>query len=289
MNKPIKNQDWLNDATKQLKQAKINSLSPRLDAELILAKALNLSRIELHLASNQTLTEDKQQQANQLLSQRLQHYPLAYLLGSKEFYSRTFIVSPAVLIPRPESETLVDISLSLIQTRLQKTKLSLADVGSGSGCLGLTLALELERLGRGFNLDLIDISAEALEICHKNKTKLQVLNTKFIQSDLLDKSLGTYDLIIANLPYVDPKWSFIGQEIQHEPNRALFADDNGLALINKLIAQINQKKQLKDKGFLVLESDPSQQTEIRLKLQQSNFKNIGHSGYATWAELNYSE
>ena len=272
---------WLKTATDRLRLAKINSLEPRLDAELILSHALGIERLKLHLNPSTKLLPKIKDKADRLLQLRLTGYPIAYILGYKEFYGRNFFVTPDVLIPRPETEELIKISLQKLQTWPNNTTIKLADIGTGSGAIGLTIALENKNI---YKLDLIDISNQALQICQKNANLYSVTNTKFIQSNLLKNCRQKYHLITANLPYVDRNWEF-GHEIKHEPAIALFAENDGLELIFKLIDQIAAQKNLEPNGWLVLESDLIQQPAIAKKLAQANFDKISHSGFVTSANF----
>ena len=216
--------------------------------------------------------------ADHLLRQRLQHIPLAYLLGHKEFYGRTFAVTPDVLIPRPETETLIDIARELTLPDAP----TVCDVGTGSGCIAITLALELPQSV----LYATDISPAALDIARHSATALSA-NVTFVHSNLLDafhnpakiqnlQSKIRFDLIVANLPYVDPSWQR-SPETDHEPSLALFAEDNGLALISQLIAQAPAC--LTKNGRLLLEADPEQHDMIVRQARQHGFRELQRRDY----------
>ena len=196
-----------------------------LDAELILAHSLGAERTFLHAHPDFELSEEIAQKANLALERRQNHEPLAYITGAKDFYGREFQVTEDVLIPRPETEVLIEVT-----KRLKPTKI--LDVGTGSGCIAVTLAKELP----GAIVTGIDISEKALEIAEK------------------------FDLIIANLPYVDRDWDWLGPELQFEPKTALFAEDGGLELIKKLIQQAPEH--LEQGGCLLLEADKTQHQKI---------------------------
>lgn len=273
----LKTEQWLAKASQDLKEL---SSTPRLDAELILGLVLNCSRSHLHAHPEQALSSDELKKAQELLNLRKDHYPIAYILGKKEFYGRDFQVSEAVLIPRPETEELISIVLQICQkNKLQSPQI--LDVGTGSGAIGLTLACELKECGAQATLS--DISPSALGICRHNQEALKIVNTKIVQSDLLEKINQKYDIIVANLPYVDPSWE-VGLELKHEPQNALFAEQGGLFLIDKLIDQIVAKNTLKAGGVLVLESDPEQHQAIKNSTESSGyFQKIYHQGYASVA------
>lgn len=185
--------------------------------------------------------------------------------GSKiNFYGRDFIITPDVLIPRPETEMMVDAVLSLAgkaylpgvkpAPRVLPKNPTILDVGTGSGCIAISLALELPKA----SVTACDISEPALKVAQKNA---KALNTKvhFIQSDLLENVSGNFDVIVANLPYVDENWDWIDKDaLAREPTIALYAKDGGLAIIKKLINQAS-KREIK---YLILEADPCQHKQI---------------------------
>lgn len=249
---------WLLGAQEELRTAAI--ALPALESELLLAFSLDVDRTWLHTHSEETLPTTASHEADALLDKRIHRIPLAYLTGTKEFYGRSFFVTTDVLIPRPESETLIDLAK---QYHLQGR---LLDVGAGSGALGLTLALELPA-----SLTLSDISHEALKVARKNAVRLNVKPVRYVHSDLLAHWLAhdkptPFDAIVANLPYVDETWKR-SPETDHEPTVALFADNHGLKLIYDLLEQI--PKVLRIGGYALLEADPVQHEAIIARGQQN--------------------
>lgn len=258
---------WLTAATDTLIGAGIPSA--RLDAELLLAHALGTDRTWLHSHHDEELQDAAKQQADRLVSRRSKRVPVAYLTGYKEFYGRKFIVTPDVLIPRPETEVLIDMA------KEHALGGRVLDVGTGSGCLGLTLVLETDT-----NVALSDISNVALSVARKNAKRLGIGRVRYVQSNLLDHWLGRkapepFDVIVANLPYVDRSWER-SPETDHEPGIALFADDGGLALIRKLIDQA--PRLLQPGGHLLLEMDPRQMNEVTAYADGS-FNEVDRLGY----------
>ncbi len=240
---------WLHEAAQQLTAASI--ASARLDAEIILAHTLRKPRTYLHAHPELELDPRTQEIANARLSLRLDRVPIAYIIGHKEFYGRRYIVTNATLVPRPESETMIDLLKQLIPADVTKR---LVDVGTGTGVLGISAKLERPRL----EVTLADISKHALAVATKNAEAFQA-DVALIQSDLLDGYPLTADIILANLPYVDPAWER-SEETQYEPALALFADDAGRGLIKKLIRQTQTR--LAPGGYLFLEADISQHATL---------------------------
>ena len=180
------------------------------------------------------------------------------------FYGRDFLISPDVLIPRPETELMVDAVLNLVgkpylpgvkpSKAILPKDLIIVDVGTGSGCIAITLKLELPDA----RVVATDISKKALEIAEKNADNLNT-EIDFLQSDLLEKVEIKPDLIVANLPYVDENWEWIDKKVlSKEPALALYADDGGLELIYKLINQVAEC----GVKHLMLEADPCQHERI---------------------------
>jgi release factor glutamine methyltransferase len=231
--------------------------SAKLDAEIILAHTLRKNRTFLHAHSDEFLTERQLEIANARLQLRLDRTPVAYIVGHKEFYGRLFYVTPATLIPRPESETMITLLKELFPTNislLHELPKRLVDIGTGSGCLGITAKLEIPEL----NVSLCDISNHALKVAQTNASRLTA-DVTVIRSDLLTGFPLTTDIILANLPYVNPTWER-SPETNYEPSLALFAESDGLYLIDKLIEQASVR--LPSDGLLLLEADPCQHASI---------------------------
>ncbi|MDX2776229.1 peptide chain release factor N(5)-glutamine methyltransferase [Streptomyces caniscabiei] len=240
---------WLAKATALLAQANIPT--SRLDAEIILAHTLRKSRTFLHAHGDQELDIRQRDIADTRLQLRRERTPIAYIIGHKEFYGRLFRVTPATLIPRPESETMITL---LKEYATDHAVHELVDVGTGSGCLGITAKLELP----ASHVSLIDTSRHALKVAETNATHLRV-DVQCIHGNLLHEYPYVADVILANLPYVDREWER-SPETNYEPKEALFADDHGLALIKKLLHQVPSK--LAATGSLFLEADESQHSAI---------------------------
>lgn len=288
---------WLNQACSQLKCCDFIN-NARLEAELLLCLVLKCDRLQLQLRLDDELSDNQLRALNQVLTQRLTNYPLAYITGKKEFYSRQFHVNPSVLIPRPESEVMIEQALAIVNNIfiVQDDKklpnspnptlkpIKILDIGCGSGALGLTLASELAERGIDYQLTLADISESALAVARKNSGKLQI-KADFSVSDLLSSITDpSFDIILANLPYVDRQWSFI-QNVEFEPELALYAEAQGLELIFKLIDQLASLNKKLTHSWLLLESDPLQQPAVSQYLTDHGFTSIKHIDYITSAKL----
>lgn len=262
---PVINQ-WLSNASRRLVDASIPS--PRLDAELILAHTIHKSRTYLHAHGDDLLNDRQFEVAEARLLLRLDRTPIAYIVGHKEFYGRLFRVTPATLIPRPESEDIITIAKEIAA----KTPVNqIVDVGTGSGCLGITLKLEIPLA----NVTLIDVSRHALVVAQTNAKHLLADVTVSVGS-LLSHYPFHADLIVANLPYVDRSWD-VSPETRHEPNLALYAANHGMGLINELIDQA--ASQLSSSGTLLLEADPRQHESIIIYAKNHGFHFIESRGF----------
>ena len=268
----IKN--WLESAKQQIDS---------LDAELILQQIKGYDdRSKLVINEDLELSVAEREKAEKMLARRLAGEPMAYILGYKEFYGRSFKVNKDVLIPRPETEAAVDYILEKLSFKYSQDNMfvdpmmwQVVDVGTGSGCIATVLWLELKRIGiAGVDITASDISAKALKVAEENFEMLKQKEgrsgkIKFMQSDLLDE-VKIHDflptIIVANLPYVARDWSWIDKkQLSFEPESALFAEQNGLELVYRLIDQFAEKfHRLQDKktAVLVLEVDNSQQEKV---------------------------
>ena len=244
---PTNSKQWLEQATATLRRAGIPSA--RLDAQLLLAEVLGKEKTWLLAHPEHSLTQPELIKLSRYLERRSNREPLAYIRGYTEFYGRKFTVSPDVLIPRPETETIVETLHRLPPPG------KLVDVGTGSGCIAITAKLEFPEL----EVFGVDINPEALAVARQNATQLRAA-VEFKIGDLLDGFPFTVDVITANLPYVDEQWTR-SPETAFEPDGALFAGQGGLELIKELLTQIPSC--LKPGGYVLLEADPRQHTQLQ--------------------------
>ena len=240
--------------------------SAHLDAELLLAHCLGKNRSYLHTWPEKELDTTQLECFNSFIKKRLTDYPVAYLLGKKPFWTLELIVTPDVLIPRPETELLVETALEKIK-EIKKPKI--LDLGTGSGAIALAIASERHDA----TILATDNSEAALLIAKTNAKKLHLdQQVSFIKSnwfkEITDKG---FDLIVSNPPYIDPKDEHLTGTIRHEPQQALIADSKGMEDIEIIIQ--NSHQFLKKGGWLVLEHgfDPKEET---IKLLSHNYTNI---------------
>jgi release factor glutamine methyltransferase len=218
-----------------------------MNAEVLLMFALGCDRAHLYAHPERELSADELSRYDDALSQRAQGVPSQYITGHQEFWGMDLIVSPSVLIPRPETEHLIETVLPLARA-LPRPRI--ADVGTGSGCIALALAKELPSA----EIHATDISAEALGIAGANAARHRLESRlQFHRTDLLDNVAGPFDVIVSNPPYVgDSEEDQVQLEVRKfEPRNAVFAGPAGTEVIARLIQQATEK--LKPDGWLVME------------------------------------
>lgn len=246
---------WMSAAA-ELEQAGIEDA--RFEAEVLLRHAAGLSRAQLYANLSDTLAEDAAAKLRDGLAQRCGRKPLAYITRTREFYRLSFEVSPDVLIPRPESELLVDTALDhLKRARIRNGRI--ADVGCGSGALGIAVA----RNARRMELLCTDISRDALAVASRNAGKLLPRRRpELVQADLLSGVLGPFHCIVANLPYIpEDRLPTLEPEVaRNEPRIALASGKKGTEHNLRLVPQLASR--LAPNGVAVLEIDPGQEDEV---------------------------
>jgi release factor glutamine methyltransferase len=222
----------------------------RLTAELVLAHVvLSVEREHLYAHDDRVLSEQELQMLEDRLYDRISGVPLQYIVGRQEFYGRCFRVNPAVLIPRPETEYIIEAVLDIQGTRgLPPRPLSIIDVGTGSGCIAVTLALELP----GTQIFAGDVSFEALVVARENAATLGA-QVRFVCMDVLDAIQTRFDFIVSNPPYVRPsERSRLQREVrEHEPHVALFSPEDELAIYRRLI--VGAEEMLRSGGHIIME------------------------------------
>jgi release factor glutamine methyltransferase len=254
---------------------KRNIDSPRLNAEHLLAHVLGRKRIDLYLDFERRLPESELAPLRELVKRRGSGEPLQHLLGTVDFCGRRFRCDKRALVPRPETEQLVELLISHFKSEIVSPRV--IDVGTGSGVIALTLAaefLEAEIVG-------IDISDDALMLARENAERLGMAHrVRFLRSNLLESMQPSFDLIVANLPYVSTEdRQNLSREVLHDPEVALFAGARGDELMRQLIAQA--PPWLRPGGMLAMEIGIGQSETLVGALAAKNYRDI-------WTEKDYS-
>lgn len=264
--------DLLTVTADYLKKKEIDN--PRLCAEILLAYQLKTKRIKLYLDFDQPLSEKDISEYRILIQRRLKREPVQYITGVQEFWSREFNVGPQVLIPRPETETLVEQAISVLREMRDSGKtddLSVLDVGTGSGVIAVSIAGEIPEA----DIWASDVSAEILETAKANARKHGLdAGIRFIESDLfsaMNNSSQLFNVIVSNPPYIPREdYNDLPPEVgQYEPRTALDGGDGGLFFIKKII--LEAKDFLKSGGWLLMEMAPSQTAKAMNLAAQTGF------------------
>lgn len=254
----------LQSTTAYFKKREIES--PRLNAEHLLAHTLQRKRIELYLEFERSLAETELAPLRELVRRRGQGEPLQHLLGTVEFAGRVFLCDKRALVPRPETEQLVE----LLKSQITDPKSRLLDVGTGSGVIALTLAAQFPEA----EVHAVDISDDALALARENAARLDLPGrVQFFSGNLLEKVEGLFDLIVANLPYVPTgDRPTLSREVQHDPDAALFAGERGDELVRELIGVA--PAHLRPGGMLALEVGIGQADDLTALLAEKNYHDI---------------
>ncbi len=240
--------------------------SPRLNAEHLIAHGLGLKRLDVYLAFERQLDEAELAPLRELVRRRGQKEPLQHLLGTVEFCGHTFLCDERALVPRPETEELVELVIAECSLRQSKRIL---DLGTGSGVIALSLALKFPEVA----IDAIDISVDALALAQENASRLDAARVRFLESDLLARVDGNYDVIVANLPYVArADREQLAAEVLRDPEVALFGGERGDELIQRLIDAA--PNYLVAGGLLALEIGLDQSDSLVKLLERKNFHDI---------------
>ncbi|MFK7850461.1 MAG: peptide chain release factor N(5)-glutamine methyltransferase [Akkermansiaceae bacterium] len=237
----------------------------RLNMEHLLAKELRCGRMELYTQFDRPLEEEVLAPLRESLKKRGEGIPLQHILGEVHFLGKNFICDSRGLIPRPETEELVEMVLEA----LPKSPINILDVGCGSGVIGLSIAASRADC----KVTLIDISGDALELTRANANKLQIHNIEIKKSDLFSEVDGKFDLIVANLPYVpEGETTETPRELSHDPAIALYSGQKGMDHLERFIPKAFEF--LKPEGLLALEIGHDQASQVRMVLEKSGFTEI---------------
>lgn len=244
-------QQWLREAISQLQASE----SPRRDAEILLGFITGKARTFILAFGETPLTDEQQEQLAALLARRVRGEPVAHLIGEREFWSLPLFVSPATLIPRPDTECLVEQALA----RLPAAPCRILDLGTGTGAIALALASERPDC----QVTAVDLIPEAVALAQRNAEHLGIRNIEIVQSRWFSALEGqTFSLIVSNPPYIDAQDPHLAQgDVRFEPLSALVAADNGLADLHTLIK--DAPRYLLPQGWLLLEHGWQQGAAVR--------------------------
>lgn len=252
----------ISEALKEAKETlSQSSTTPALDAEILLCAVLQNSRSQLISDSERSLTRSEEKTFKELIQQRAQGLPIAYVKEEKEFYGRKFVVTPAVLIPRPETELLIEKALQMLEKKPEIKQV--LDIGTGSGVIAITVKKERPQCA----VIASDISNEALVVARQNAAKMKCPDIEFVESDLLEKlpDNNKETLLLANLPYIKDGESIHEETLEYEPHGALFSGPLGLDHYERLLQQVSSKKNIR---ILLLEIGFDQAQDILLRVHQ---------------------
>ena len=256
-------QTLLNQASKILEKS--SSVSSKLDSEILLSEVIKKNRQYLLLNSNEELKKENIKSFDYLVKRRKKGEPIAYLINKKEFWKQNFYINQNVLIPRPDTETLVEETLKLFNVN---SKLNMLDIGTGSGCILLSILKER----RNFFGTGIDISKKAINVARFNAKMHQLSNrVKFYNSDVDKFLIGKYDLVVSNPPYIKRQdLKYLEVDVKgFEPKLALDGGKDGFSKITKVISKTSTL--LKKNGRFILEIGFGQKKKILSILKQNNF------------------
>ena len=240
--------------------------NPRLNAEHLLAHVLGRKRIELYLEFERVLTESELAPLREMVKRRGEGEPLQHLLGTVEFCGHLFLCDKRAMVPRPETEELVEF----LKSEIRNPKSEILDVGTGSGVIALSLAAKFPAA----EILAVDISDDALTLALENATRLSLAGrVRFLKSNLLENVEGTFDLVVANLPYVSTQTrDTLSREVLHDPAVAVFAGARGDELVRELIA--HARSRLRPGGMLALEVGIGQSEPLLSALAEKNYRDI---------------
>src|SRR5690606_32099755 len=242
----------------------------RLDAEVLLAHILNLERIQLYIQHDRPLTTAEVDAYRRAVARRAHREPVAYITGKREFFSIELLVDRRCLIPRPETEILVETALEEIRQRFpEKPEIKVADIGTGSGAIAISVAKHEPRA----RVTAVDIDRDALDVAVANVRRTGVADRVTLKVGELLTPLGgeLYDAILSNPPYIsEEEWRHLAPDVRdYEPRRALVGGEDGLAVIRQLIQEA--KRNLAPGGFLALEIGASQGDQVVALAQASGY------------------
>lgn len=282
-------QQWLSYAAEFLEKHLTSDpyLNAKFDVNLLLQFVTQKSKSQLLAFSETELDEKTLQNLTALLSRRAQGEPIAYIMGETEFWSLNLLVSADTLIPRPDTEILVEQALIRLP---QKDLVSILDLGTGTGAIALALAQELKKCGQKSRVLGVDLIPNAVTLAQQNAQRNQLPDVEFRQSSWFDNVDEKFDLIVTNPPYIDPQDAHLNQgDVRFEPLTALIAEEQGYADLRYIIEQA--PRYLNTQGWLLLEHGWQQGEKVRSFFQENlwekvaTVKDYGDNERVTLAQL----
>lgn len=234
--------------------------SPKLDAQLLLCNVLNIDRVSLFLSYEKEIDELMKARFDALLERRRLQEPLNYIIGKREFYSNDFLVNHDVLIPRPETELIIDVAKKYIDKDVK----NIIDIGTGSGVIAITLKLIFPNI----NITASDISEDALKIAKRN-AEIHKVKLDFVLSDALQNIHSNFQMIVTNPPYVKSLFIEDDLSLAYEPRRALDGGKSGLEVIKKILKEAKEK--IDTGGLIIMEHGFDQDEDVKSIAKKYNF------------------
>jgi release factor glutamine methyltransferase len=251
----------------------VGALSPRVEAERILEHCSGVDRLHFYMGS-ESITQVTLKKMNRILETRKKGVPLAHAMGQAPFYGRTFLVSPDTLIPRPETEVLVEESLAVMRGHFKGREARILDLGTGSGCIAISLTMD----GPPCRMTALDASPKAVKILRKNMKRFKLGDKIKVAQGFYFSSFGkkkvVWDMIVSNPPYVpDEYWPKLSKEVQCEPTLALLGGPKGMDVIRKILSEAWEH--LSPGGFILMEIGKGQSKILQADLKDDrHYKNI---------------
>ncbi|MEC7876252.1 MAG: peptide chain release factor N(5)-glutamine methyltransferase [Pseudomonadota bacterium] len=272
----------INDAIKYATQKLDSSNSKRIDSEILLCSILKCSRPILYAYPDKVLSSTDKNKFEELVNMRSKGYPIAYLTKQKEFWAHILHINENILIPRPETELLVEKSLELISTySLNK----ILELGTGSGAIAISIASEKSKI----NIKATDISDDVIKIARKNANLYEIKNIKFVKSDWFNNiKENNYDLIVSNPPYISSNSpSLRNCDIRFEPVSALVSGDDGIDDLQKIIQE--SSNYLRNNGWLIVEHAYNQGMKVRKLFLKNNFTSATIEDYSKLERVTFGK
>ncbi|MDX1915977.1 MAG: peptide chain release factor N(5)-glutamine methyltransferase [Methylophilus sp.] len=257
----------LRTGTAQLQQVLANPESAFFETNLLLQQVLNVNRAWLITHEEDTLAPNQQLAFEALLQRRIDGEPMAYILGEREFYGMHLKVTPSTLIPRPDTEILVEIALNIIQQNVYK---HILDLGTGTGAIALAIAKQCPNV----LVTAVEASEDALKVAQENAFNLKISNVQFVLSDWFDALQGnSFDVIVSNPPYIEANDAHLSQgDVRFEPRSALVSGEDGLDDIRHIITHAPQY--LNPLGWLIFEHGYNQAKAVAALLHNAGFSHV---------------